>query len=461
MRFSFSLLVIICVIISVVGQMMLGSDEQAETLDPETRTRIERENQEKIAPMIGMLEQKLRSSLMQGRRSLELSAKLDEVAEITQNLKELMPKLSESTEQNESDVVDEWPDLLKEKHPHLIIDTIAYASAVDLVELMDHMRSLLRTHRPNTRHMSMSITSMGKHLRACVLLYHREVEFSPEVLNDKSDKDVYCECKFCGNKSNNDPVRESGLTLNLCDKCREPTFFVATDNSGGYRYAHEFLTGYAPAAKFPKDMSRKEIIYRVWRTVWEMTTYSWDHKEAVVSRDSWQTARETMDRGTGDCEDSSILLADWLISLGFNARVALGYVWTGHGMGGHAWVVVREEDADYILESTADPGEWPMVLPKTTGDTASQHYWPYLQMDRSGMYCLRRNTAIWARGSSARRSQSFTPYTGNYWGTEWVKMPARERPAYLALPNAKEESKPKKVFFNKTLPDSIMPADKP
>jgi hypothetical protein len=66
----------------------------------------------------------------------------------------------------------------------------------------------------------------------------------------------------------------------------------------------------------------------------------------------WQTSRQAYVYTRGDCEDHAIALADWLIDMGEDARVALG---TYDG-GGHAWVVLIKDNREYILEATQKNG---------------------------------------------------------------------------------------------------------
>lgn len=70
--------------------------------------------------------------------------------------------------------------------------------------------------------------------------------------------------------------------------------------------------------------------------------------EIKIGDDTWQTSIETYVRMWGDCEDQSILLADWMIELGYDARVVVGTV-KGEG---HAWVVLYKDDKEYLLETT-------------------------------------------------------------------------------------------------------------
>ena len=66
-------------------------------------------------------------------------------------------------------------------------------------------------------------------------------------------------------------------------------------------------------------------------------------------REIWQNSRQAYLHTRGDCEDHAIILADWLIALGHDARVVLG----NHRGGGHAWVVLFQDGREMILEATS------------------------------------------------------------------------------------------------------------
>lgn len=79
--------------------------------------------------------------------------------------------------------------------------------------------------------------------------------------------------------------------------------------------------------------------------------------------DIFQTSAETLRLGRGDCEDHAILLADWLIQEGFDARVALGTRRNEY----HAWVLLfNYKDGVYIIETTDKK-------PAMTLELASEH----------------------------------------------------------------------------------------
>jgi hypothetical protein len=76
--------------------------------------------------------------------------------------------------------------------------------------------------------------------------------------------------------------------------------------------------------------------------------YQLDHHQFPGREEVWLTSMQAWSRGRGDCEDHALLLADWLIDLGLDARVVIGM----HGKEGHAWVVVLRDGKEYLLEAT-------------------------------------------------------------------------------------------------------------
>jgi len=72
--------------------------------------------------------------------------------------------------------------------------------------------------------------------------------------------------------------------------------------------------------------------------------------------DYWQTPRETMLVGEGDCEDYAILFHALAEYVGVNTQVVIGYTWQMTAFGdpkrdGHAWVEYRGQPIDPIRES--------------------------------------------------------------------------------------------------------------
>lgn len=80
--------------------------------------------------------------------------------------------------------------------------------------------------------------------------------------------------------------------------------------------------------------------------------YQYDHITYPGRPEVWQSSRQAFYQQVGDCEDHAILLADWLIGLGYDARVAIG----DYDGEGHAWVMLFTEGKEYLLEATRKRG---------------------------------------------------------------------------------------------------------
>lgn len=126
--------------------------------------------------------------------------------------------------------------------------------------------------------------------------------------------------------------------------------------------------------------------------------YQYDHLQYAGLADIWQTSRQAFYQKRGDCEDHAILLADWLIELGVDARVVLGT----HNGQGHAWVVAVVDDREYLLEATSKRrlSSW-QALPLAA---LAEGYEAEFQFNRN---------FFWARKDA-------TP-TRKYRGSHWIK----------------------------------------
>lgn len=98
---------------------------------------------------------------------------------------------------------------------------------------------------------------------------------------------------------------------------------------------------------------RKEITY-----VTEGNPKEWKYPQPFLQfkPEFWQLPRETIEWGSGDCEDQSILLCTMMRMAGVpasNVRVVLGILYVSGGAGGHAWVEFKMGDTWYALESTS------------------------------------------------------------------------------------------------------------
>lgn len=144
-------------------------------------------------------------------------------------------------------------------------------------------------------------------------------------------------------------VAESGLVAGIPQDRRDGTLHVRYNGldltplapalDGRLHFVNAYLVGYVPDAGVAPWVPLYTLASRkVYQT--DRDQYGYDER--------WQTSYEAMHNERGDCEDHALALADWLIGLGMDARVVLGTV-RGEG---HAWVVVREGERVFLLEST-------------------------------------------------------------------------------------------------------------
>ncbi|MCA0900431.1 MULTISPECIES: transglutaminase-like domain-containing protein [Microbulbifer] len=108
-----------------------------------------------------------------------------------------------------------------------------------------------------------------------------------------------------------------------------------------HHFANSYLVGFQPF--------ETEALWVPLYTLAVRKEYQYDHLQYAGLADIWQTSRQAYYQKRGDCEDHAILLADWLINLGVDARVALG-TYKGEG---HAWVVAIVDNTEYLLEATS------------------------------------------------------------------------------------------------------------
>lgn len=118
----------------------------------------------------------------------------------------------------------------------------------------------------------------------------------------------------------------------------------ATVTSMGIDYKYHFVQSYLLGIRPFETENDWLPLY----AVSQLKTYQRDNEQYGIM-EIWQNSVQAFTNTRGDCEDHAIVLADWLISEGLDARVAVGY-YKGNG---HAWVVVYKNDKVYLLEATS------------------------------------------------------------------------------------------------------------
>lgn len=156
-----------------------------------------------------------------------------------------------------------------------------------------------------------------------------------------------------------------------------------------HHLVHFYLEGYAP---FKVDNFMLPLY-----TLAKRKSYLLDEKQYSGRGDVWQTSRQAFYYPRGDCEDHSIVLADWLIEMGEDARVALGDV-NGNG---HAWVILFKNGKEYLLEATRKSVSRNRAYPLAK-----------LETDYHPEYMFNRND-FWVNTGSK--------YTTRYSGEKWQR----------------------------------------
>jgi hypothetical protein len=156
-----------------------------------------------------------------------------------------------------------------------------------------------------------------------------------------------------------------------------------------HHFANSYLLGYQP---FESE--------HVWVPLYTLTLrkrYQYDRLQYSGLQDVWQNSKQAFYFTRGDCEDHAIILADWLIAMGVDARVAVG----SHRGQGHAWVVYFDRGKTYLLEATSKKRVRRMgAIPLASMMTA---YHPTHQFNRDN---------FWVNTGS--------PFTTRYDGPQWI-----------------------------------------
>jgi hypothetical protein len=206
----------------------------------------------------------------------------------------------------------------------------------------------------------------------------------------------HAKCFLCGETAplKISAARDSGHSIWVrCPKCERVYDLYALSEKGDYHPPTWFLQGFLPPGKLEDPLA-------IWLRVITTCRYLSD-RQHFARADVWQLAEDTYRRKKGDCEDTSILLADWLATLGHDTQVVLGRVRGGRN---HAWVVFRDGEKHYILETAGGPKHYRRIPPRAE---LLPNYDPLMKFNR-------RN--LWARTRSG--------WTGDYLSPEeWSMKP--------------------------------------
>ncbi len=213
---------------------------------------------------------------------------------------------------------------------------------------------------------------------------------APELIN-AGQREFDLKCPGCGREDlirlAATPRGGDGTLLASCTGCGCVVDAYGSDAQGSYHRLPWFLRGFQPAA-ITSPME-----------AWLYVRHHIRVRDTVGRGDAgaWQTAEETFRIGQGDFQDAAILLADWLAATGYDAKVVIGRM----GRRAAAWVVLREDGCDYLLDLTESVRRAP---PRAD---LMPNYDPCVQFNRAGIW-FRRSQAWtadyqdqqqWYRGS--------------------------------------------------------------
>jgi predicted transglutaminase-like cysteine proteinase len=219
----------------------------------------------------------------------------------------------------------------------------------------------------------------SKQIGCAAVAIERLKHFSPANIN-AGEKSFYSRCRLCNGAHIGTIEQSYGAAALNCPHCGRAYELLAFKPDGNICRANELLEGWAPAVRLPKFKTEFEEMMFVWRKVLNHVRYAKDLQGLRGNLDTWQLASDTWKYKNGDCEDSTILLADWLIARGFDARVVIGTTATGEG---HAWCVVSLNGATYLLETTE---AIPDLKNPPYAATLGNRYIPRYQFNRDSIF---------------------------------------------------------------------------
>ena len=161
--------------------------------------------------------------------------------------------------------------------------------------------------------------------------------------------------------------------------------------AGDHRLVNDYLEGFQPYVVANPMLPLYALAQR--------KQYQLDAQQYAGRQEVWQTSREAYAFARGDCEDHALILADWLMAMGEDARVVLG----DYRGGGHAWVVLFKNGREYLLEAT-----------KKAGLTRSKPY-PLASLHRDYHPQLMFNRYDFWQNQGSK-------YTTRYAGSQWRKQ---------------------------------------
>ncbi len=253
-------------------------------------------------------------------------------------------------------------------------------SAISRADLLTQLKAWDELAHPEFQEMSTSVVKQDKRLIALSVLSRRIPEFSVDAANQGGGR-FFNKCPHCNGVHALDLDRKNKTLILSCPDCERPYDVLAADSSGAMKRANEFLTGFnIPELSNLHGTTTKDKVMEIWKLLACRCSYEHDLSDFNES-EVWKTSDETWQQKMGDCEDTSILMVDALITAGIEARVAIG--WNGN-IGQHAWVVTKIDGEEFVIESTIQDN--PTLADLVPVKDASPFYRPEQLFDRECLY---------------------------------------------------------------------------
>lgn len=298
-----------------------------------------------------------------------------------EEIQEMIRGLIESEPEPETVELDQVFESVQERFPGAQYLAANLVTAPDRDSLLSNLTQWTAAVNSDFDTINTAVFTTGRRYGALAVMSRRIPRFSLLEANEKGGK-FFNQCPHCGETHALELEKESRTLILSCPYCDLPFDVLALDTRGQVRRASDFFEGF----ELVEDVSMREHgspedrILAMWQRVADRCEYEFDH-ERSFEREVWKLPSETWNERAGDCEDTSLLLADALISAGFEARVAIG--WNGN-IGQHAWVVVRVGDRQYVIETTLQDRITRANL--TRASEVADFYQPEQLFDRGNLY---------------------------------------------------------------------------
>jgi len=193
------------------------------------------------------------------------------------------------------------------------------------------------------------------------------------------------------------------ISWNSSSNSKKTYALAAPSTSSDYYFTNAYLNGYVPY--------KTKSLWQPLEAIRIRFKYKNDALAYQKRPEVWQTSKESFINLRGDCEDHAIALADWLIGLGYDARVAIGMVkFKGQPPGGHAWVVLFKDNKEYLLEATRKR-KWNLLPLAST----MPNYFPTRMFNRKDTWTnIGSDKTTKYSGEKWVKSGEFVPYNSYY-----------------------------------------------